>query len=311
MTSRTSGVVLVPAALVCLAAAIALQVARDRSYRTEDRTFESVLYVRSGEALRRLTLDFDALASDVYWIRAIQHYGGTRLSSAGDKSYDLLYPLLDLTTSLDPNFNIAYEFGAFFLSEKPPGGPGRSDLAIRLLEKGMKARPDRFQYPYDIGFVHYRNGNYDVAAEWFERAAATSGAKKEGERADLWLIPLAASTRATGGDTRTARLMYQQLLEADAAWLRNDARRRLKQLDAIDQIAELQHRVAEYERRFGDPPPTWMDMRQTGYLRGVPVDQEGHPVDPEGFPYLLNESWGDVTINPDSPLWPLPTENPA
>ena len=305
-------IVLSSLALSMLAAGIvALQVTRERAFPEREQPARQILYVNSPAVLTRLALSYDALVADLYWIRAIQHYGGTRLASAGDKSYDLLYPLLDLTTSLDPNFNIAYEFGAFFLSEKPPGGPGRSDLAIRLLEKGMKARPDRFQYPYDIGFVHYRNGNYDVAADWFERAATTSGAKKEGERADLWLLPLAASTRATGGDTRSARLMYQQLLEADAAWLRNDAQRRLKQLDAIDQIAELQHRVTEYERRFGNPPPTWIDMRQTGYLRGVPVDSDGHPVDPEGFPYVLNEVWGDVTINPDSPLWPLPTENPA
>jgi tetratricopeptide (TPR) repeat protein len=296
---------------ILVAGVVALQVIRERTFPEREQPARQVLYLSSPAVLTRLALSYDALVADLYWIRAIQYYGGTRLSDAADKSYDLLYPLLDLTTSLDPNFNIAYEFGAFFLSEKPPGGPGRSDLAIRLLEKGIKARPDRFQYPYDIGFVHYRNGNYSVAADWFERAAATSGARKEGERADLWLKPLAASTRATGGDTRSARLMYQQLLKADAAWLRNDARRRLKQLDAIDQIAELQRRVMEYERRFGDPPPTWDDMLQTGYLSGVPVDQEGRPVDPEGFPYLLNKWWGDVTINADSPLWPLPTENPA
>jgi hypothetical protein len=105
--------------------------------------------------------------------------------------------------------------------------------------------------------------------------------------------------------------MYEQLLNADAAWLRNDARRRLKQLDAIDQIAELQRRVGEYERRFGDPPPSWKDFAQADYLQGVPLDSEGRPVDPEGYAYVLNPIWGDVTINPESPLWPLPTEKPA
>lgn len=310
MNSGKAIVIGAAALLILATGVVTLQVIRERSFPEREQPARQILYVNSPAVLTRLALSYDALVADLYWIRAIQHYGGTRLSER-DKTYELLYPLLDLTTSLDPNFNIAYEFGAFFLSEKPPGGPGRSDLAIRLLEKGIKARPDRFQYPYDIGFVHYRNGDYNAAAEWFERAAKTSGARKEGERADIWLMPLAARTRATGGDTRSAREMYERLLDADAPWLRNDARRSLKQLDAIDQIAELQHRVTEYERRFGDPPPKWEDMLQTGYLHGVPVDQEGRPVDPEGFPYLLNEWWGGVTINPDSPLWPLPTENPA
>src|SRR4029078_2615410 len=166
---------------------------------------QQILYVSSPAVVTRLALSYDALVSDLYWIRAIQYYGGTRLSEHTSKSYELLYPLLDLTTSLDPNFNIAYEFGAFFLSEKKPGGPGRSDLAIRLLEKGIAARPDRWQYPYDVCFVHYRDGDYKDAAEWFLRAAETPGAKKDGERADVWLRPLAANTLAAGRDTRSSR----------------------------------------------------------------------------------------------------------
>ena len=65
------------------------------------------LYVQSPAVLRRIVLSFDALAADVYWIRALQHYGGDRLSRDGRERYRLLYPLLDLTTSLDPYFTIA------------------------------------------------------------------------------------------------------------------------------------------------------------------------------------------------------------
>ena len=291
-------------ALVLLAAAVvALQMARERRF-PEREPAQQILYVSSPAVLTRVALSYDALVADLYWIRAIQYYGGTRLSERSDKSYDLLYPLLDLTTSLDPNFNIAYLFGAFFLSEHKPGGPGRPDLAIRLLEKGMKARPDRYEYPHGVGFVYYREGDYKTAARWFLRAADTPGAKKEGERADMWLRPLAANTLATGGDTRSSRLLYESLVKSDVSWLRDDARRRLKKLDAIDAIAALERLTAEYERRFGDPPPTWEDMILAGFLRAVPLDPEGHP-------YVLNPWWGDVTVSADSPVWPLPTENPA
>jgi tetratricopeptide (TPR) repeat protein len=292
------------AAIVMLATTIVLlQVVRERRFPQAEPA-QQILYVRSPAVLTRLALSYDAIVSDLYWIRAIQYYGGTRLADRADKSYDLLYPLLDLTTSLDPNFNIAYEFGAFFLSEQKPGGPGRSDLAIRLLEKGIAARPDRWQYPYDVGFVHYRDADYEQAAKWFMRAADTPGARKEGERADLWLRPLAANTMAARGDTRSSRILYQQLLKADAQWLRADAARRLQQLDAIDAIAVLEQLTMEYERRFGVPPTKWDDMVRAGLLRGQPLDPAGHP-------YVLNPWWGDVTIGEDSPLWPLPTEKPA
>src|SRR5688572_6471586 len=294
------GVVALP---VLATAVVTLQIVRERSF-PEREPVQQILYVSSPAVITMAALSYDALVDDLYWIRAIQYYAGTRTSPTADRSYPLLYPLLDLTTSLDPNFNIAYEFGAFFLSEKPPGGPGRSDLAIRLLEKGMTARPDRFQYPYGIGFVHYRDGDYARAAEWFKRAAQTSGAKKEGERADIWLEPLAASTLAAGGDTRSSRLMYEKLLEADTPWIRNDARRRLKQLDAIDQIAALERLTMAYGRRFEDGELTWEGMVRAGFINAVPTDPEGHA-------YVLNRFWGDVTISVDSPLWPLPTETPS
>ena len=47
-------------------------------------------------------------------------------------------PLLDLTTTLDPYFSIAYRFGAIFLSEASPGGPGRPDQAVALLAEGRR-----------------------------------------------------------------------------------------------------------------------------------------------------------------------------
>ena len=143
-------------------------------------TTENLLYVRSPEAMKRLALSYDSLLADLYWIRAVQHYGGTRLSTDPNKRYDLLYPLLDLTTSLDDRFNIAYYYGSTFLAEPPPGGPGRPDLAIALLEKGLRAQPDKWEFAQWIGFVHYWwRQDYQQAAAWFSRAAEFPG------RADL------------------------------------------------------------------------------------------------------------------------------
>ena len=45
-------------------------------FAVRESAVERLLYVRSGEAAKRIALAFDVLAADVYWIRAIQHYGG-------------------------------------------------------------------------------------------------------------------------------------------------------------------------------------------------------------------------------------------
>ncbi|HXG57323.1 MAG TPA: hypothetical protein VNJ03_18225, partial [Vicinamibacterales bacterium] len=130
------------AAGASLALAIVVQIARDSAFPDDVDATERVLYAKSPAALGRLVLGFDALAADVYWVRAIQHYGGDRLDRSGRRrKYQLLYPLLDITTSLDPYFNIAYRFGAIFLGEPYPGGAGRPDLAVALLRKGIAAQP--------------------------------------------------------------------------------------------------------------------------------------------------------------------------
>jgi hypothetical protein len=94
------------------------------------------------------------------------------------------------------------------------------------------------------------------------------------------------------------------MLTSEAAWLREDAARRLKKLDAIDQIAELERLTHAYAQRFGEGELMWEDIVRAGFLRSVPLD-------PAGYPYVLNKWWGDVTVSEDSPIWPLPTERPA
>lgn len=85
----------------------------------------------------------------IWSVRVVRHLSGPQART----KYQLLYSLLDLTTTLDPYFNIAYRFGAIFLSEAYPGGPGRPDQAIALLRKGIVAMPQKWQYYHDIGFV--------------------------------------------------------------------------------------------------------------------------------------------------------------
>jgi tetratricopeptide (TPR) repeat protein len=288
----------VKVALVVLAllaaAAVGLQAVHERRGGVPAANTPSMLYVRSPEAMKRLALSYDALLADVYWIRAVQHYGSTRLSTGTKKSYDLLYPLLDLTTSLDPRFNVAYLFGSLFLAEPAPGGPGRPDLAIALLEKGLRTQPDKWELAQAIGFVHYWwREDYVQAAEWFRRAAEMPGGP-------FWLTSMAAVTLAEGGRRDSSRVLWEELARSELDWFRNEAQRRLRQLDAMDQIDQLQTAADAFERRFGRPVGEWDDLRRAGYLRGVPRD-------PTGTPYTVRA--GRVAVDRASRLYPMPAQS--
>jgi tetratricopeptide (TPR) repeat protein len=282
------------AAAASLAVAVALQVVRDRHYPLDRRDTERMLYVRSGAALSRLWLEFDALGADVYWIRAIQHYGGDRLTGARTRKYELLNPLLDIATTLDPYFNIAYRFGAIFLSEGGSGGPGRPDYAVALLRKGIAAQPGKWQYYHDIGFVYYwQLRDFKAAADWFQRAAAQPGAPN-------WLAPLSASMLGRGGDRTSARFLWRELLNSEQIWMRRNAQRALVQLDALDQIDALEAIVRRHAPADGRTY-SWNELVARGLLRGVPLD-------PTGTPYELDPVTGDVTVSAQSELHPMPTD---
>lgn len=279
-------------AVVCLAGAIAIHAVQDRwPAPAVDRP--ELLYVRSPHVMKRVLLGYDAFAADVYWIRALQHFGSERLSPPDHvRTYSLLYPLLDLTTTLDPYFSIAYRFGAIFLGEPYPGGPGRPDLAVALLQKGIAAQPAKWQYYHDIAFVQYWALRDPIgAAAWFRRAAEQPGAPN-------WLLPVAAAMLTQGSDRASSRFLWEQILGSDQPWLRRRAEHALMQLDALDQIDRLSAVVAASPRQPGEPY-SWFALARAGRLRGVPVD-------PSGTPYELDPVTGAVTVSEQSLLFPLP-----
>lgn len=290
--NRVRGAVGLVAVLVLLVASAGIL--RAREMRTPLSTSsDRWLYVRSPRVGRLLAMNFATVSADLYWLRTIQHFGGDRLSRRRDRPFELLYPLLDLTTSLDPKFTAAYRFGAMFVSEPPPGGPGRPDDAIRLLEKGLRASPEKWQYAHDIGFVNLWRGESTAAASWFRRAGTMPGAP-------VWLGPLAATTMMTGGDRSAAKSWLVEMRNtATEEWVRKIAERRLTQLVALDDIDHLQAMVPAFQQRMHRDPTGWPDFEAVGLLRGLPTD-------PSGAPYVYFPASGRVRLHQASTLGPLP-----
>ena len=141
---------------------------------------------------------------------------------------------------------------------------------MKLLEKGIAARPDKWEYMEDTGFVYYWYANdYRQAAAWFQKASDVPGAP-------VWLKGLAATTLAQGGDRQSSRTMWTAILEtSEVAWMRSAAERVLLQLNALDQIDTLQSRLDAFARQRGAPPEDWATVVRARVFPGVPVDPSG------------------------------------
>jgi hypothetical protein len=263
--------------------------ARTRSVASEKQE----LLLRSGPLLKKLSLGYDPLLADIYWTRTVQYYGERVGKPHAD--FALLWPLLDLTTTLDHRLLPAYRFGAIFLSEPPPIGAGRTDLAVELVKRGIAANPNVWRLGFDLGFLYYwRLKDYQNAADAYLAASRVPNSPP-------WLKLMAARVADKGKSVETSRMIWSELYESTKdPNVRKNAFEKLRGLKAQDDEMHLDELVEDYRKRFGHYPASTKDMRDAGLLNGIPVDPDGLPyrIGPDGKTHLDPRS--TVVIEDDS-----------
>ena len=257
------------------------------------RATEEILYVENGDLLKRAVLGFESIAADLYWLRAVQYYGGKR-SLEPNKRFDLLKPLLDITTSLDPHLTVAYSYGAIFLSELQPVGAATPLKGIELVDKGIRNNPGHWRFYLDKGFIYFWHlKEYHKAAEAF-----LAGSKVPG--APYWMAAMAGRALTRGGERQMARELWRMLHQtAENEQMRGNALVHLQQLDALDQMDALNRIIAHYQEKTARKASGWPDLVHAGLLGGVPAD-------PSGVPYVLNPLAQKAEIARGSLLFVLP-----
>jgi tetratricopeptide (TPR) repeat protein len=233
-------------------------------------TVEEVLYISSPTVLKRISLGYGGLLADVYWTRAVQYFGGKHHNGA--QHYDLLAPLLEITTRLDPQLLVAYEYGANFLAPEPPNGAGMPRRAIELAEYGIRNNPNEWKLYYQLGFINYMElRDYAAAADAFDRGSRVPNAHP-------WLKLMAAQMAEHAGDIQTARLMWTTMYQTSQdRSIRANAAAHLRALQVDQDVSILEPLVVQYRNKTGRLPSSFSDLEKAGLLRGTPVDPLGHP----------------------------------
>jgi tetratricopeptide (TPR) repeat protein len=264
--------------------------------RVEPSDDEQTFYTTAPVA-RRLSLGFNGLVADWYWMRSLQyvgrktiayaetHPGNIQLDDLSALDLKTLPKLLDFATTLDPQFIAVYEYGGVLLpsiNEKE---------AIHLLKKGIAANPDEWRLYHHLGYIYWQSSQFPEAA-----AVYAQGAKAPG--APAWLEALAAKMNAEGGSRATAREMYQRLdRESDDQFIREMAHSRLLQLQSFDERDLIRKLLSAFSAKTGHCPQNWKMVADPLRRLGLAVDERsGEPIDPAGFPYVLTQNGCDVDL---------------
>jgi len=245
---------------------------------------DDVLYLKAPQ-LKWMCLGYTGLLADIYWTRAVQYYGSRHY--LGVPSYDLLAPLLNIATDLDPKLTVGYEYGAAFLSPPPPTGAGRPDQAVALVEKGIRANPDNWRLYRCLGFIHYMDRkDYSAAAQAFLRGSKVPNAHP-------WLDLIAGKLAQKAGDIETARMIWSATFDtAEDSSTRENAADHLVAIQVAEDVTGLEKIVALYRDQTSRLPGSFGDLAQANMLAGIPLD-------PYRQPYVLNADGTVVVRRPE------------
>jgi tetratricopeptide (TPR) repeat protein len=258
---------------------------------------EDPLYVKAATA-KRMSLAFNGLAADWYWMRSLQYVGrkivnfedthdaSVNFSSISDLDLRLLPSLLRVCTTLDPQFIPPYEYGAAVLPEI------NSDYAIALLESGVAANPSEWRLYQHLGYVYWQRHEYEKASEVYAAGARIPGVP-------AWMAALSARMKAEGGSRDAAREIYRLLYDSSTdRRVRDLVTNQIMRLDSLDQIEALRKILAGYNEKNGRCAASWLDVRNELRNSRFQIDaMTNAPQDPSDTPYRLTEKGCNVDLS--------------
>ena len=262
----------------------------------DPNAIDESLYL-NGKTARRISLGFNGLAADWYWMRSLQYVGrkimnddDVPIDNLGQLNLKLLAPLLDTATTLDPEFLDPYEYAAVVLPAIDV------NEAIRITKKGIDANPNAWRLYHQLGYIYWQQRDYQAASEMYGRGAQIDGAPP-------WMEAMKAKMTADGGSRSTAREIYTRMYEQSADQkVRDMARKRLLQLDSLDQRDALRKLFVAYQTRTGKCPNSWKEIEPVFHALRVDIDDSGAPLDPTGMPYVLRAGACEVDLDPKSEI---------
>ncbi len=242
----------------------------DETSPVNSNPIPELFYFPKTSFIKNITFGYNNLLADFFWIRSVQYIGQHMIS---DNQYPYLYHILDITTSLDPRFINAYNFGSFFLAIYA----NDEKEGIELAEKGIKHNPENWRPAFELGFVYYMKHDYENAYKYFSLANTLPGMLDEYKT----FAPFALGKFAS---PEQGIQMWEAMAKmSDNAFIRSAARHNIEVLTQKQYVDVLNQAVQEFKKRFHKFPSDLSELVKRGIISQLPEPIDGKPYEYDPF----------------------------
>lgn len=224
-------------------------------------------YVLPSPLLKITALEFDGLAADFLFLKALTFYGGTlerkERPRIKEGEWRWMYEVLNASTDLDPYFFDPYYFAnANFTWEAH-----MAKEANTLLAKGSSCREWDWMIPFYMGFNEFYFLHDNAKASEY----LMQGAKRPD--ADPILATLAVRMAYKGNRTEIAIAFLQETLKKTKDKI---TRKELEiRLEALRGVFTLEQAIEVYRGKFGKLPRGLKELQAQGIIAQMPEDPYG------------------------------------
>jgi tetratricopeptide (TPR) repeat protein len=214
-----------------------------------------------GNALRVLSLGFERLVADLFWVRTVYYVGDEAAANAG---YPSAERLANLVTDIDPYFDTVY----VLMSSVVNGLRTDPDAAIRLLEKGAR-NSHYWRIQFLLGFNYFmEKQDYERGAQALQKAVDLGGPP--------YLQFLVTRLYAHVGEADTAMSFIQaRLMHEETPKIRQRLQKRYSDLWINRDLAAIDQAIEKFTAANGHAPQRVDELVAAGFLPKLPRDPRG------------------------------------
>lgn len=236
------------------------------SRRENTRLDDDLLRSPGPEALHVASMEYSHLWAELLWLQIVGELG--KPSESGPASWDRVERLSNIAVDLDQKyFSVYHATSIHFIAFARRVEPAR-----KLLLKARDQLPERWEFPFLLGYLEYfLAGDAQAASTWWELATTLPDVPR-------FVPSLAARSRFHAGDEAGAIALLEEMIESLEGPQRIDAEIRLKLLRSEVKLRNFDAACLKFQAANGRRPKDGAELVEAGFIHDEPLDLLGNPI---------------------------------